>query len=230
MIFKNSGLMIIHLGLMREDKMMGPRIVLCLVILLFVMSTIPGVTAGECCYGSVHAWFKESGGSWENATAHSRLKRGETFEIKIVVTSKTDLQVFFVKLHEFGTPVFEVLQGPTEMEQLLECRQRILSNQTFSYVWKLRVRPETPWVNGYGPLEVFVQCNRNDAERCQVSYDVLVAYVVDQRWEGYIQEDRSENISLKNTYHRDLSGFEFEVILITVFLLFIIRRLKEQAP
>ena len=147
--------------------MIRTMVVVYFIVLLFLTHMILVHTAGECNYGSVHAWFRTSDGEWENATAHPWLKRGESFEIKTVVTAKADLQVFFVKLHEFGTPVFEVVEGPTMMEQLLECRQNILSDQTFTYVWKMRVRSDTTWVNGYGPLEVFVQFNKNDG--CVVS-------------------------------------------------------------
>jgi len=122
--------------------MIKTMVVWCLIGLLFIINTIPVLTAAECSYGSVHAWFRTSDGEWENATTHPLLKRGESFEIKIVVTAKTDLQVFFVKLHEFGTPVFEVVDGPTMMEQLLECRQNILSDQTFTYAWKMQVRAD----------------------------------------------------------------------------------------
>ena len=195
---------------------------------LFIASIIPVHSASECNYGSVQAWFRISDGEWENATAHPLLKRGESFEIKIVVTAKTDIQVFFIKLHEFGTPVFEVLDGPTAIEQLLEYRQNILSDQTFTYVWKMRVRSDTTWVNGYGPLEVFVQFNKNDTDEYRMDFDVITAFIVDELWENYTQENTCENFSSQNIHSVELTGFELEGMFIAVFLLCIFMRLREQ--
>ena len=207
--------------------MIKTMVVWCLIGLLFIINTIPVLTAAECNYGSVYAWFRTSDSEWENATAHPLLKRGESFEIKIVVTAKTDLQVFFIKLHEFGTPVFEVVKGPTMMEQLLECRQNILSDQTFSYAWKMRVRADTTWVNGYGPLEVFVQFNKNDIAEYRVGFDVITAFIVDELWEGYIQENISENHSSETIQGGGLPGFEVGGMFIVVFLLCIFTRLRK---
>ena len=198
-----------------------------LIGILFIINTIPVLTAAESNYGSVQAWFRTSGGEWQNATAHPWLKRGECFEIKTVVTAKTDLQVFFIKLHEFGTPVFEVVEGPTMIEQLLECRQNILSDQTFTYVWTMRVMSDTTWINGYGPLEVFTQFNKNDTAEYRVGFDVITAFIVDELWEGYIQENISENHSSETTHGGGLPGFEVVGMFIVVFLLCIFTRLRK---
>ncbi len=214
---------------MKEARMMKTMVMCCLICLLFIINTIPVLTAGECSYGSVQAWFrKTSGDEWENATAHPVLKRGESFEIKIVVTANADLQVFFVKLHEFGTPVFEVVDGPTMIEQLLEYRQNILSDQTFTYVWTMRVISDTTWVNGYGPLEVFVQFNKNNTAEYHVGFDVITAFIVDELWEGYIQENISENHSSETIHGGGLPGFEVGGMFIAVFLLWIFMRLREK--
>jgi sarcinarray family protein len=202
-------------------------VVYCIVLFFLIPLTLVS-TASECTYGSVHAWFRSSDGEWENATAHPLLKRGEAFEIKIVVTAKTNLQVFFLKLHEFGTPVFEVLSGSTIMEQLLECRQNILPGQTFTYAWEMQIRSDTTWVNGYAPLEVFTQFYKNDTAEHRMSFDVITAFIVDELWEQYVQENISENLSSQHTQSNTLSGFEFEEIIIAVFLLSIVVRLREQ--
>jgi sarcinarray family protein len=212
---------------MNEGRMIKTMVVWCLIGLLFIINTIPVFTAAECSHGSVQAWFRTSDGEWENATTHPLLKRGEFFEIKIVVTAKTDLQVFFLKLHEFGTPVFEVLNGPTAMEQLLECRQKILSDQTFTYTWKVQVRSDTTWVNGYGPLEVFVQFNKNDTAEYRVGFDVITAYIVDELWENYTQENTCENFSSQNIHSIKLPGFEVGGMFIVAFVLSIFTRLRK---
>lgn len=207
--------------------MIKTMIVWSLIGLLFIINTIPVLTAADCSYGSVHAWFRTSDGEWENATAHPLLKRGESFEIKTVVTAKTDLKVFFLKLHEFGTPVFEVLEGPTAMEQLLEYQQNILPDQTFTYAWKMRVRSDTIWVNGYGPLEVFAQFNKNDTTEYRVGFDVITAYIVDELWEGYLKENISENHSSETINGGKLPGFEVRGMFIAVFLLYVFTRFRK---
>jgi sarcinarray family protein len=156
----------------------------CLVLLGIVgvfsfLLLVPCVPAGECDYGVASAWFCRLGAGWVNATAHPRLSRGVVFRVRVEVVAFMPLQVFFVKLHEFGTPVFEVLDGPTRMEQLLECREQISADQRFSFTWTMRVRPETTWVAGYAPLEVLVQFNTHDGLACQVDFDVLTAYILD---------------------------------------------------
>jgi sarcinarray family protein len=146
-------------------------------LLIFFLLLVPSGSAGECPYGVVHAWFHAPGNGWENATAHPSLHQGEEFIIKVEVLVTSSLQVFFLKLHEFGTPVYEVLDGPSRMEQLLVVREGLIANQRFVYQWTVRVRQGTTWVDGLAPLEVFVQFNCNDDEVGQVDFDVLTAYI-----------------------------------------------------
>ncbi len=203
------------------------KIVAVVLILVFLFTSVyPRVTAVESSFGSVHAWFRLHRDGWENATGHLQLQRGEAFEIKIEITPKTDLQVFFLKIHEFGTPVFEVVEGPTRMEQILECRQNLLSNHTCSYTWRIRVRPDTTWVNGYAPLEVFAQFNKDDSSSDSVNFDVVVAYVVDELWEGYIMKNSSKVDIEGNIHKNELPGFETTVILIAIFVWCILKQMK----
>jgi len=186
--------------------------------LLILCSTAPIYHAGECVYGSVHAWFRTSDGQWENATAYPMLKRGESFEIKIMVEIKTDLRVVYLTLHEFGTPVYEVVTGPSTMEQLLEHWGPTQPNQSWTYVWKMRVRANTSWVNGYSPLEVYVQFTKNDADDSSVTFDILNAFIVDGLWEHYSEETDNENFSSqRNNTHR-LSDSSIIGIIIIFFL------------
>ncbi|MBN2599623.1 MAG: sarcinarray family MAST domain-containing protein [Candidatus Thermoplasmatota archaeon] len=173
---------------MKDDPMIRTACVIFLVIFLFLLSLATLLCASECQYGSVHAWFRTSEGAWQNATAHPLLRRGETFEVKITVTISTDLNVMYLKLHEFGTPVYEVITGPTMMEQLLEQRNPSLSEQSWTYQWKIRVRENTSWVNAYGPLEVYVQFNKNDADTSRVNFDIITAYILDELSEEYLPE------------------------------------------
>jgi sarcinarray family protein len=201
---------------------MKPFMVLIWMIpLLFFPWFFPCVSAGECCYGVVHAWFRYQDRGWENATAHPCLSRGDVFVIHVEVVATMSLQMFFVKLHEFGTPVFEVLTGSTQMEQLLECRQQITAGQRFSYQWTIRVRPETSWVSGYAPLEVFVQFNINDSAACQVDFDVVTAYILDEAGNGSGREPTIEPLGSERLKGNGLPGCG-DVEMITVMVLLVV--------
>ena len=184
--------------------------------LLLLFSAAPVHRAGECVDGSVHAWFRSSDGEWENATVHPTLKRGESFEIKIMVQVKTDLRVVYLLLHEFGTPVYEVITGPSRMEQLLEQWKPIRPLQTWTYVWKMRVQANTTWVDGYSPLEVYVQFTKSDTDDSSVTFDILNAYIVDELWEHYSVETGDENLSSIQIDSHRLSDESFVEIIIIV--------------
>jgi sarcinarray family protein len=188
----------------------------------------PIVTAGECSYGLVHAWFRTGDDTWINATVHPMLKRCEEFEITVMVTAKTELQVIFLKLHEFGTPVFEALKGPTAIEQLLECRQKILPNQTFTYLWRIRVRPETTWVNGYAPLEVFVQFNKNDIDEERIGFDVITAFIIDDVWVDSSKENNTNALSAQDTNAGNLPDFDFGKMFIAMFLVCLYWKIRHE--
>jgi sarcinarray family protein len=220
--------MIIPLDLMMKDKMMKKIVTMGLFLVLLFTGACPRFAAVECSFGSVHAWFRLQNDSWENATGHPQLQRGEVFEIKINVTPTVDLQVFFLKLHEFGTPVFEVVEGPIKMEQILECRQHLLSNHTYNYSLKIRVRPDTTWVNGYAPLEVFAQFNTNDSLSDSVNFDVVVAYIVDELWEGYTMGNSSKVDTKVNSHGFELPGFEGTGLLIAIVIWYILDRMKNK--
>jgi sarcinarray family protein len=196
--------------------------------LLLLSLTAPLHRAGECPYGSVHAWLRTSDGEWENATAHPILKRGESFEIKINVSIKTDLRVVYLTLHEFGTPVFEVITGPSTVEQLLEHWGSIQSYQSWSYLWKMRVRANTSWVNGYSPLEVYVQFTKNDADDSSVTFDILNAFIVNELWEHYSAETDNENFSSQRKDPPRLSDSSIIGVIIIFFLAGIYLRTRRQ--
>lgn len=189
-----------------------------LIYCLFFLFTTSTGNAADCAYGAVHAWFRSSEGIWENATAHPVLQRGEPFEIKIRIQIKTDLRVVYLKLHEFGTPAYEVIEGPSIMEQLLEHWRPTLDNQTTIYHWKLRVRINTSWVNGNSPLEVYVQFTKNDADDASVMFDVVNAYILDELWENYSSNIVNENTSKQEKNVHQLSHPSFICVLFILFL------------
>jgi len=196
--------------------------------LLLLVSAAPIHRAGECTYGSVHAWFRTSDGDWENATAHPMLKRGESFEIKIIVRIKTDLRVVYLKLHEFGTPVYEIVTGPSTIEQLLECWKPTRSGQSWTYVWKMRVKADTSWVNGFSPLEVYVQFTKSDDDDSSCSFDVMNAFVIDELWENYSQETINENFSSQRKDASSLSSSSFLGVITMLFFAGVLLRGRRQ--
>jgi sarcinarray family protein len=207
---------------MKDDSMIRTACVIFLVTFLFLLSLAALLCASECQYGSVHAWFRTSEGAWQNATAHPLLRRGETFEVKITVTISTDLNVMYLKLHEFGTPVYEVITGPTMIEQLLEQRNPSLIEHSWTYQWKIRVRENTSWVNAYGPLEVYVQFNKNDSDTSRVNFDIITAYILDELSEEYLPETDLNSSKEQPTSSRAASD-SIAVILVGFALAVVLR-------
>jgi sarcinarray family protein len=200
---------------MRAGKRMKWRVLFLGMILVMTQLIIPEASAGECCFGSVHAWFQGSNGQWENATQHPVLTPGEVFYIKIQVLFTTQCKVFFLKLHEFGTPVYEVLAGPTRLEELLEHRGKIEVEHPYIYQWTMRVRPATTWTHGSAPLEAFVQLNKNDIEECRIDFDVLVASILPGAQAGRDVHQVSEHPSDAGW---PLPGFQGEVMFLAVVI------------
>lgn len=213
---------------MKKDNMIKAMSIISVICFLFFISTIPVHTASECKYGSVQAWFQASDGTWMNATAHPLLKRGEPFNIKITITPATNLQVFFLELHEFGTPVYEVVDGPTAVEQLLECWMPNKSNQSFPYLWKIKVRENTTWVNGYAPLEVFAQFNKNDTDENRINFDVITAFITDEVWENFTPGNIHDTFLSPEIYGNKLPNMNITDIIILVFILGIYHRARQQ--
>ena len=213
---------------MRAGKRMRQRALFYAIILFVIPLIAPAVSAGECCYGSVHAWFQGSNGQWENATAHPVLLPGEVFHIKIRVSLSTKCQVFFLKLHEFGTPVFEVLAGPSRFEELLEHRVTMNENQQYTYRWTVRVRPQTTWTYGNAPLEVFAQLNRNDFEECCIDFDVLVASILPLVQTDSEAHDVRKDTSSDSAFGEERMGFQLEVTFIAVAVFYIVLYLKKR--
>jgi sarcinarray family protein len=212
---------------MRVGKRMRRRVLFSAMVLFAIPLIALAVSAGECCYGSIHAWFQGSNGQWENATAHPILKPGEVFHIKIRVTLSTMCQVFFLKLHEFGTPVYEVLAGQTRMEELIEYRGKIQVQHPYIYEWTMRVRPTTTWTYGSAPLEVFAQLNKNDSEECRIDFDVLVASIIPGVQTGSEAQQVSENHPSYANSRRSLPGFQGDLaFMAAVFFCMVISAKK----
>jgi len=191
-------------------------------ILIFALILLdcyfPTITAGECDYGSMYAWYSKDGITWENATAHPTLKLGEEFQVKSTSTAKRDLLVMSIELHEFGTPVFEVINGPSVIEEWIYLND-LKTNDSFTHTWKLRVRPNTTWTNAYAPLEVFSQFNIDSEYDCTIGFDVIAAYIEDELWEGYTGDS---DITPEN--ENETPGFELLIIMCSILLVLLLKK------
>ena len=199
------------------------HVLLLILVIILSNSFLLTATAGKCEYGSLYAWFRKYDEVWANATSHPTLKIGEEFEVKANITAKKDLSVMTLQLYEFGTPVFEVLEGPSIIGEYLDCGYNLMTNDSFSYTWKLRVRPNTSWVDGFAPLEVFSQFDKDQNDNCKVSFDVIVAYIVDELWEGYVS-DSNECQNTSDESSNVTPGFEIMLIFFAIALVFFYRK------
>lgn len=198
------------------------------VFLISILLIIPVYSAGQCAFGSAYAWFKSSNDTWMNATVHPLLRRGEPFEIQVVVTSSINLSMVFIKLHEFGTPVYDVIEGPTAMEQLLECPHLTIAGQSSRYRWTMKVRDDTSWVNGYAPLEVFVQFNKNDTAVLSIHFAVITAYIIDEAWANVSKERSDIDTSLTQEPRLLPTANIVGVILISMFFIIVLKFEKQK--
>ena len=199
-------------------------------VLPFLLLVVPLTNAAECTYGSVKAWFRTPGGEWVNATAHPVLHRGESFEIKVSIFTTTDLQVVYLKLHEFGTPVYEVISGPSMMEQVLENREPLEGNHSWTSNWTMQVQANTTWVNASSPLEVFVQFTKNHDDDATVTFDILNAYILDSLWEQYPFETNQNN-SVQHRKPVQLNApFLVDGMMIVFFTCLILKRFRPKQP
>jgi sarcinarray family protein len=210
--------MIILLVLMSGKNMKPSGLCILFYAIIFLSFFINSGHAGDCEYGLVHAQVQTPQGVWVNATAHLLLHPGEQFRLAVTVTLKTSLSALFLKLHEFGTPVYEVVEGPTEMEQILSYQNPIHAGQAFTLIWNLTVLSNTSWIEGYAPLEIFVQFNKNDAHEDMVSFDAVIAYIT-QDEKGKMTKDTSLLDNQKNDVNKKECSTIFSTIpVLCVFL------------
>ncbi len=204
------------------------------ILFLFVLPSLiltgTITNAGECTYGAVNAWFRESQGEWVNATAHPLLRRGEPFEVKLSITTTTSLRVVYVKLHEFGTPVYEVIRGPSTMEQVLEHWGPLETKQTWNLSWNMQVKANTSWVNASSPIEVFVQFTKNEDDDAFVSFDIINAYVLDSLWEQYTSENHQNDSISQKKPAPSTALILFDGIIAVVFAYLVFRNHRTKPP
>jgi len=120
----------------------------------------------ECAYGTFDAWYSEDGVEWQNTTVdHAELKRGEPFYIKATGNAKFDSIRTALILSETGEDnaeesSFELLDGRCYLYEILGLGVISEKNTSFTYTWKLRVKPDTDWAGGNAPLNIFAQFDK----------------------------------------------------------------------
>ncbi len=134
------------------------------------------VSAGSCSFGECHAWVRIGDSSWSPATFFPLLHPGDTGEVLLIITPSVSLSEVFCQLHEFGTPVYEVIKGPSMINTIVS-RGDIQPGINYTYLWKVRVLLDTFWINGTAPLEVITQFSQSDTNMKTVTFDVLYAFI-----------------------------------------------------
>lgn len=202
---------------------------LILVIVFFISSL--GVIfvdgAPECGYGTLDAWFREEGDIWMNTTAHTSLKRGEPFEVKAMVSAKTDLVVLSLHLWETGesdaaNSSFEVIEGPSGFYSQLNVFD-VRKNASYNFTWKMRVKPDASWVNGNAPLNIRAQFNRDWDDELQIQFTMVNIYIIDEPWEGYeeqhINDTGNGGNTTENNHKYGTLGFELLLVICALALI-----------
>jgi sarcinarray family protein len=127
-------------------------------------------------YGIVNALY-----NGVNATVNGvQLKIGETFEVKVNISSKIKGDVSF-KLYEPGvTKAFKVSNGPSEIEKRIDI-MNIESGWSKTYTWT--VVPNGAWKGGNAPLNVIVQFNKGMNNK-QIDFTIANPYILDEQYTG----------------------------------------------
>jgi len=202
------------------------------IIPLVFLCFIPCIEAGECNYGTLHAWYSKDNITWENSTVHDAyLKRGQPFYIKAETTSKVDLMAMSLQLWETGIDtaddsVFQLIEGPNCFFHSIPF-YNIKKDDTSTYLWKILIDPDTNWGGGNAPLNIRAQYNINNDESDEIYFTVANINIIDALWEGYTNNSNAEN---KNTINNNNTpGFEL-YLLITVYVIFLFcdRKRKQQ--
>jgi len=180
-----------HVGEINKMRKTKNLFIFIFSLLVFMMIT-PKVSAGECEYGTMKAWFSKDGINWENATVHNATsKLGESFFIKAVIRSKIDLVSIDVKIWETGEnnvddSTYELLEGPSCFFTYYDIYP-VSKNDSFTYIWKFRVKPDTEWVDGNAPLNIYTQFDKTDQDNDGISFTIVNMYIQNILWNNYTE-------------------------------------------
>lgn len=209
------------------------RLVANFMIFLLLLSLIYYVLVGandpvENDYGLCQCWYSKDGDTWEEATVHfAELKLGEPFYIKALLKAKQDLNVMAFKISGLGSgdPDFEVLDGPSNFSEYIDV-WKLVKNETHEYIWKLRVKPNTTWVNGNSPINMDVQFTKN-GNYVLPPFTIVNVYILDELWESNV-DNSDDNSDITDTNRGNTApDFEIAGLLLIICLLVFLRRKKQ---
>jgi len=200
------------------------------------MIFFPIVNAGECEYGTIKAWFSKDQQTWENATVdNATAKIGEPFFIKTTVKAKIDLPSIDIKLWETGEnnsedSTFELLEGLNCFFTYYDIYP-VSKNDSFTYIWMFRVKPDTSWVNGNAPLNIYVQFDKNSSYNRGVEFTVANIYVENIFWENYTGTSNNKINNINNITESNVladsdqellkvnKNYSYEILLIIIIII-----------
>ena len=205
-------------------------IIMFLIFVIILDPLVGSYETPECIYGTFDAWYSKDGIEWQNTTVdYAELKRGEPFYIEATVGTKIESIWIAIDLSETGESSakgssFEVVDGPRDMYETFDLGEIPEKNTSFTYTWKLRVKPDTDWAGGNAPLNIFAQFDKKvngEWHTEDISFTAVNVYIIDELWEGYMGDDSSNNGGGGTS---DAPGFELVIVLAAVFILVLKRR------
>lgn len=144
----------------------------------------------ECCYGAFDVWMSLDGQTWLNTTVKNILLCcGQPFYVKAMMKPYIDDVWLALFLFEPGTikaggESFSVVEGPCELNQGCDLGQ-VSSGEIKNITWKLQVKKDPFWVEGFTPLSLtsFFQKNINGSWKTEdISFSIARIYIVDSLW------------------------------------------------
>jgi len=210
-------------------------------IILILLFSISEVTLAnkpaENNRGICDAWFCKDGISWENTTAWASLYLGQTFYVKVMVKAKMDLKFIRYQLTCYGPPYdFElvkqaeglpenciILQESTGRSIINIAFEDVKAGEEYTHVWKLRVKPDSIFVNGTTPvnLDSFF-FNGEDEEN--MLFTAVSVYIIDELWEGYSVENMQSGSDINEESLFNISTSELLLIILALSSIFLIRK------
>jgi len=210
-------------------------IIFYLIIILFILTIyFPTANASECEYGTMKAWFSKDGSTWQNATVENvTCRRGEPFFIKTTVKPSNDLLSIDIKIWETGennaeNSTYELLEGPNCYFRFIDIYP-VLINNSYTYIWKLQVKPDTEWVNGNSPLNIYTQFDKTDKDNEGIYFTIANLFIEDNLWSNYTENSNdsndSDSLAITNSElptQNTIKTHDFKITLILFAVLLII--------
>ena len=207
------------------------NIFLFVIIFLFIFS--PSILANkpaENSLGLCDVWFSKDSVSWENTTTFANLKLGEPFYVKIWVKAKTDLKSVSYHISCYGPPYdFELLEKPENLAdnaQLYDFDLSAVCDITFwdtkafdeyTLVWKLRVKPDSDFINGNTPLNIDFEFFGEETK--SFYFTIVSVNIINQTWVDYALSSDMMLSMVENNPELSHISLDFQIICIIILIL-----------